>query len=141
MRLVIRFDFNLCKTHWLTCLLQFEVNDLKKAHAQFELRLLNLPDSPEDAVRASRAAYDVLVVLLGEVEERRNGCEYRHIIVALQFSNFVEATPENKRPSVTPFGALTKKTTITPLSYTQTFYSRMYLTRRSHQYRRFLGVK
>ena len=40
--------------------------------AEFELQLLNGSDYPEEAVRASRAAFDTLVVLLNEVQDYRN---------------------------------------------------------------------
>jgi len=37
-----------------------------------ELHLLDPANCPEEAVRASRAAYDTLAVLLSEVEDKRN---------------------------------------------------------------------
>jgi hypothetical protein len=46
---------------------------LRKTRAQFELRLLDDPDLPEDVVGASWSAYRTACVLLNETEERRNG--------------------------------------------------------------------
>jgi hypothetical protein len=62
-----------------------DVGDLKKARSVFELRLLNSTDCPDEAVRASRAAYDALVVLYNETEDK--------------FNEFV---PSTQRPVVTP---------------------------------------
>ena len=49
-----------------------DINDLRRTRAMFELRLLNNTDCPDEAVRASCAAYETLVVLHNEVEAKRN---------------------------------------------------------------------
>jgi hypothetical protein len=59
--------------------MQLDLGALKKMRAQFEIRPLDskLHSSfPEEAIRCSSSALDMLNVLHGEAEDARNACEY-----------------------------------------------------------------
>jgi len=69
----------------LTVSLQFDVRILQRTRAQFELRMLDTADCPIEAVRASRAAYDAMVALEGEVETKRNGSKFVEVTFCNEF--------------------------------------------------------
>jgi len=76
--------------HLLTFLsAQIDLNDLRRARAQFELRLLNDSDSPPVAIKASRAAYEVALALYNEVESERKGCTIYLVFIPLFFLTFI----------------------------------------------------
>jgi hypothetical protein len=59
--------------------MQLDLFALKRMRAQFEIRPLDADATdvyPEEAIRCSSTAIDMLNVLHGEAEDARNACKY-----------------------------------------------------------------